>query len=421
MGETPGWVEPSSDPPRDAPQPPAEPVWGPPPPAGPAWGPPPPAGPAWGPPPPAPQSWAVPPGASSWGMPPGAPPPSAPRYGEPWAPVQHDYKPGIVPLRPLSVGEILDGGFSTIRRHPRLVFGFAAALAVIVELLRLGVGWALNDVSGSLGSSTFSTQSHGEQHVTLSGGGIAATLLAYLVSAICGALLAGVVTTVVGKAILGQQPDGRAVISAVGKRWFGLLVVSLLSEILPFLPLALIGVGALLGLASSGGAVAGIVLGVLASLVLCPYLWGKLALSVPIFVLENKGVGGSIARSWRLVHGAFWRVFSLRALVAIIVSVAAVAISAPFAATSFGAAARGDTPSATGLVLTGIGGTLAWMVTQPLLAASLTLIYVDRRMRAEGLDLQLTQAALAANAGGPGAPGAPGGGVPASTAPPGFL
>jgi hypothetical protein len=151
--------------------------------------------------------------------------------------------------------------------------------------------------------------------------------------------------------------------------------------------------------------------------VLCPYFWGKLALAIPVFVLENKGAGASIARSWRLVHGAFWRVFSLRALVAIIVGVAAVAISAPFAATSFGAAARGDAPTTSGLILTGIGGTIAWMVTQPLLAASLTLIYVDRRMRAEGLDLQLTQAALAAHAGsGPGTPM----GTPVAPAPPGF-
>ena len=37
-------------------------------------------------------------------------------------------------------------------------------------------------------------------------------------------------------------------------------------------------------------------------------------------------------------------------------------------------------------------------VAQPLVAASLTLIYVDRRMRAEGLDIQLTRAAQAAAA-----------------------
>jgi hypothetical protein len=45
------------------------------------------------------------------------------------------------------------------------------------------------------------------------------------------------------------------------------------------------------------------------------------------------------------------------------------------------------------------------MLTQPLIAASLTLIYIDRRMRAEGLDVQLTQAARATSAAPAPAPG----------------
>jgi hypothetical protein len=49
-----------------------------------------------------------------------------------------------------------------------------------------------------------------------------------------------------------------------------------------------------------------------------------------------------------------------------------------------------------GLVVLAIGGAIVWMLTQPLIAAALTLIYVDRRIRAEGLDIQLTQAARAA-------------------------
>jgi hypothetical protein len=43
---------------------------------------------------------------------------------------------------------------------------------------------------------------------------------------------------------------------------------------------------------------------------------------------------------------------------------------------------------------------IVWTLTQPLIAASLTLIYMDRRMRAEGLDIQLTRAAQAVSAAG---------------------
>jgi hypothetical protein len=64
----------------------------------------------------------------------------------------------------------------------------------------------------------------------------------------------------------------------------------------------------------------------------------------------------------------------------------------------FSSAIHGQAPSAAALVFVAIVGVLVWMVTQPITAAALTLIYIDRRMRAEGLDMQLTQAARAAAA-----------------------
>src|SRR5207244_11610172 len=88
------------------------------------------------------------------------PPPSYGQFGQ-YGGYQAEYKPGIVPLRPLGVGEILDGAFSTIRKHPRIVFGFAIVLAVVSELIRLGVGYALTNVAGALGGNPFSTNTPG--------------------------------------------------------------------------------------------------------------------------------------------------------------------------------------------------------------------------------------------------------------------
>ena len=64
-------------------------------------------------------------------------PPSYPRWqSQPQAP-----KPGVIPLRPLGVGEILDGAFTSIRRNPRATLGIAALLltasAVITTTLSL--------------------------------------------------------------------------------------------------------------------------------------------------------------------------------------------------------------------------------------------------------------------------------------------
>src|SRR5262245_47192942 len=68
-------------------------------------------------------------------LPPAPPPPpgAASGYG----------KPGVIPLRPLSVGEILDGAVTTMRRHPALVFGIAALVAVISAALTLVANYFL--------------------------------------------------------------------------------------------------------------------------------------------------------------------------------------------------------------------------------------------------------------------------------------
>jgi MFS family permease len=282
----------------------------------------------------------------------------------------------VVPLRPLSVGEILDGGFATIRRNPRVVFGCAFVLAAVLELVRLGLGAALSNVGGAVTSSLPSGDDNSRLVVT--SGGVAAVVLSYVASAIFAAFLAGVVTEVVGKAVIGQRIEGRAVLRAVGARWWRLVLVSAVAGALPFLPVLFLIAGPV---------------GIIAAIPLAIYLWGKLAVAVPAFVLERVGVGAAISRSWRLVRGAFWRTWGLRALAYLIVLIAASVLSIPFGISSFQDINGGNAPSTGSIALSAVGGGIVWMLTEPLLAAAVTLIYIDRRMRAEGLDIQLAQAA----------------------------
>jgi hypothetical protein len=238
------------------------------------------------------------------------------------------------------------------------------------------------------------------------GSGLTATIVEQVLSTMLGALLAGIVTSLVGKAIIGQRVDGAEVVRPVLRRFWGLVLVSLIVGLVPFAPLLLV-IGIAL-VASSGGTsgllVAGLVVGIPASLALGIFLWGKLALAVPAFVLERLGPWKAVTRSWRLVKGAFWRVWGLRALMTLIVGVASFTVALPFQIASgaagggFSGLTSGEARPLSALVIGTIGAAVAWMLVQPLLAAALTLIYVDRRMRAEGLDLQLTQAALANNA-----------------------
>src|SRR3954469_4058172 len=57
-----------------------------------------------------------------------------PGWGQPRPP---EPKPGVVPLRPLGLGELLDGAVALIRRYPRPVLGLSAALAIVSTALNV--------------------------------------------------------------------------------------------------------------------------------------------------------------------------------------------------------------------------------------------------------------------------------------------
>jgi hypothetical protein len=160
--EQPGWESPSGSPgePAEPPRPPLTPDWAPEQPAPQGWG-----SPGYGQRPSAPPPPPPPPGAGQqqgWGH---APTPGgAPQYG--WGPplqaAWQPPKPGVIPLRPLGVGEILDGAISTIRANPRLMLGLSALVAVVTQVITVPISWVLlhnaGDHAFSFGEATDKAQ-----------------------------------------------------------------------------------------------------------------------------------------------------------------------------------------------------------------------------------------------------------------------
>src|SRR6267154_1661448 len=114
------------------------PMAGPPPPAYPPSGYPPPG--YQGPPPPAYQGYP-PPGYP----PPGYPPPG---YGPP--PVAPAIKPGVIPLRPLSLSDIFNGAVAYIRANPKATLGLTAIVVVTTQVLALILSVGPLAVTGEL-------------------------------------------------------------------------------------------------------------------------------------------------------------------------------------------------------------------------------------------------------------------------------
>jgi hypothetical protein len=196
-----------------------------------------------------------------------------------------------------------------------------------------------------------------------------ASLVAAAVSAILSFVLTGMLTVVVGEAVLGREIDVRGAWARVRPRFFGLVAVSLLAALLPYLGLVALIVGGV-------------------------FLWGALAIAVPAYVLEQIGPIKALRRSFQLVRGSWWRVFGIRLLGYLIVSFVSGIIAVPFAIAAFASTGifGGTTPTGTPVlffVLLAIGSLVAQTITAPLLAGIIALLYVDRRMRAEALDVVL--------------------------------
>jgi hypothetical protein len=173
-----------------------------------------------------------------------APPPNAPQ----WNPRGYG-KPGIIPLRPLTLGEILDGAITLIRRYPRLVLGVSAIVAVINTVLVFFANWLSLDALRNLSPQMQQNRTPQEQlDQLLSGlGGLGlSTGAAALFTVLTTTFLSGFLTVVVGRAALGRPVSFRDALDELRPRLPRLLVLTIVYTVLVF-------VGALCGSTSCSG------------------------------------------------------------------------------------------------------------------------------------------------------------------------
>ncbi len=357
-------------------------------------------------------SWAAPGGSSTPGgasmPPPGQGPPPAAPYGSgapfgsgsPYGGPALAPKPGVVPLRPLGVGEVLDGAVSYIRAHPKVVLGVSAVVAVISQLVQVPLQVFLVGGATQLGNTPDFAQLTG-----LLAGAAAGGFVGGLITLVATAILTGILMVVISRSVLGAPVDAGETWRAARPRVPGLIGLVLLLTLIGVLILAVGAVpGLLLLLASEVAGIIVIVVGVLAAIVVLVWVSVSLSLAAPAYVLEGVGVIEALRRSWRLVSGRFWPVLGIQLLAAIIAGVLASIIAVPFSVgaslITVGAAAGGAAPSAAmslpAVLITAVGGIIALTITAPFQSGVTGLLYVDQRMRSEGFDIELQRAAAAA-------------------------
>ncbi|WP_199549340.1 glycerophosphoryl diester phosphodiesterase membrane domain-containing protein [Streptomyces sp. N35] len=341
------------------------------------------------------------PGPQQWGGP-TAPPGRGPGWGGGWNAPPAAAKPGVIPLRPLGVGEILDGAVSTMRAHWRTVLGISLTVAVITEIVAILLqGFVLN--SGASTEVLEDPNATASELLSATGTVMRDSGVLLLLSLLATFVVTALLTMVTSRAVLGKSVT-------IGEAWHDARpqVPRLLglTFLLPLIGAGIVAVGTLPGIlvavagSSEGGATLA-VLGGLAALVVAIWLLVRFSLSSPALMLEKQTVRKSLSRSAKLVNGSWWRVFGIQLLAAILVNIVVSIIVIPF---SFLAGAlsgegiggfleAGGDAGWTFLIITGIGSVVGSMLAFPITAGVSVLLYIDLRIRREALDLELARAA----------------------------
>jgi hypothetical protein len=341
-------------------------------------------------------------GAPSYGpgYTPAPPPPSADLRGMPRPPglgfVPPAARPGIIPLRPLGLGEILDGAFRAIRANPRVMFGFSAVVVAITVAIQSVLQWYVGGiVAAQLSDITSDLDPTGELGFTETLAPALAALVTAPLIAIATTVVTGLLIVSVSRSVIGRRIT---VADAWSQSWRRVLLLLVFSFVTTVTVLAAwsawVTVLVLLGNAEQWVPMAVVgVLGGLALLVATPWFLVRTLLIPPALVLEGTSVGTALRRGWKLTRGSFWRLLGIYLLTSIMVGIVSQLILTPSQVVASFVLQDPLLTSFGGLALTGVASAIAYTLTTSFMAAVIALLYIDVRMRREALDVELTRAA----------------------------
>ncbi|GLW68527.1 hypothetical protein Kpho02_08260 [Kitasatospora phosalacinea] len=334
-------------------------------------------------------------GQGPWGLPPVAP------------------QPGVLPLRPLGFGEMFSAVVDTVRRYAAALYlplaVFAAILAVPLLVACAMLAGPLADALEAFPTDPADATSEQLWDVVrpvLVLGGL------YLLALVVQYVVAGPLATVVlraatlgrkltpGQAWRETRPRLRTTAAVTALLFGGVLLGYLL----------VVAAGLLIGLVDGDLGALALLLLFGALMVGALYAIVRLTLQVPVVVLEESGPKTAIRRAWQLNKGNWWRSLGLVTVTSIAGAFAAGLVSLPlrivvtlalpfdtttttdYAGSALGGQVTHGTMTLVLMLSTGIA-LLTAVATGPLVPLANGVLYIDRRIRRERLDIALAEAA----------------------------
>lgn len=290
-------------------------------------------------------------------------------------------RPGrLLPLRPLTVGDTLDGAFRSLRA----TFGKAA----LTVLLILGPYQLASSLLLALVAPEFTSgeildpamfddpASVADLTGRLGIPGILLWVVGLLVNVIAGAAVVALVL----RADRGEHLDVRdALRTAVARSG-----AAVGASVLTFVTLAVVAIAAIALLIPLTIAVPplGILLFLVLGVVGVGVGAGIVSLVVPVAVVEDRGAWTTFTRVLWVARVRFWRLLGITLLILLLLGIASLVVSVPLTLLAW-------VVGSASWIVDGISATLVAVVTLPVGAFAALLVYLDARIRHEGYDLEL--------------------------------
>jgi len=346
---------------------------------------------------PDPQQPGPPPPGQGYGQPLGQPGTGYGQYGpgDPWSsyPATPVAQPGTIPLRALSLGEIYDGAFRSIRANLPVMLGLSAIVVLVLGILEglttYGAFEEFNRLLGRLDPAE-DPEAFIDAFTTSGTSFLLSSGISLLISFLGTTILTGLLIHAVSQAVIGRKTTIGQVWAEVRPQILRLLLLTIIIGLL----LTAVGIVAVLILTFSvvSGSAGLVLLGVLAAFLVVvigmPVVLTFTVLATPALILERATIGAALSRGFTLAKRSFWRVLGIYLLTVVLVGIVSTAITWPFGQVSM---IFETGPGA--FVLSLLGGVVANWITIPILAAVVALLYIDIRIRTEGLDAELARAA----------------------------
>ncbi|HEY8546519.1 MAG TPA: hypothetical protein VIL36_15775 [Acidimicrobiales bacterium] len=261
----------------------------------------------------------------------------------------------------MTVADILDGAFSIIKARPLRLMGIAAVFVVPVYLLS---AYLQRNVLGEFGfedvwSGNFTDPAVvADSQSDSAAGEIWASILMIVVPALALMFVAAAIARLLNAWSGGEDLPAGTLLRTVGRSWWAILASYVLVHVVEVL-------GALT-----------CYIGTLAAMAL-------FSLTAPAIGAEGLGPVEAMRRSSRLAGARFWPVLGINLLIGIVSTLLGNALSALPQLLGYWFGLDTAWP------LVALGSIVAATVSTPFVAGATVLLYLDLRVRQEGLDIEV--------------------------------